>query len=360
MNFVLFTTNLAGGGAEKALAKIAGGLAGRGHEVNFIVCEDAGDDAANYAPPAGCRFHALAKHASHGWLGRRWLAWRLRRLLAAHPYDLLVSTLPFADEVAALAGALHHVCRIANTLSAEIGRLPPGKAQRRTARYRELYGSRRLVAVSQGVATDLATRFGVDRKRLRVIANPFDFTVIGALAAQPCPARPPEAYILHVGRFAAQKRHDLLLAAFARADLPHKLVLLTPPDAKLAALIAQLHLTHRVVIAGFQANPYPWMAGAELLVLCSDHEGLPNVLIEALACGTRVVSTDCPSGPREILGGELAQWLVPCDDAAALAQAMRAALTAPTPAADVVAAALAPYAADRALDAWEALARENS
>jgi len=360
MNFVLFTTNLAGGGAEKALAKIAGGLAGRGHAVTFIVCEDAGNHAGNYAPPAGCRFHALTRHASHGWLGRRWLAWRLRRLMASHPYDLLVSTLPFADEVAALARAPRQVCRIANTLSAEIGRLPAGKARRRAARYRKLYGSRRLVAVSQGVAADLQTRFGADRKRLRVIPNPFDFAAIRALAAEPCPARSTEAYILHVGRFAAQKRHDLLLAAFSRADLPHKLVLLTPPDAKLAALIAQLQLTHRVVITGFQANPYPWMAGAEVLVLCSDHEGLPNVLIEALACGTRVVSTDCPSGPREILGGELAQWLVPCNDAEALALAMRAALAAPKPAADVVARTLAPYAADRALDAWEALARESS
>ena len=83
------------------------------------------------------------------------------------------------------------------------------------------------------------------------------------------------------------------------------------------------------------------------------------MLIEALACGTRVVSTDCPSGPREILGGELAQWLVPCNDADALARAMRAALAAPKPAPAVVAAALAPYAAARALAAWEALAREN-
>jgi glycosyltransferase involved in cell wall biosynthesis len=100
------------------------------------------------------------------------------------------------------------------------------------------------------------------------------------------------------------------------------------------------------------------MAGADLLVLCSDHEGLPNVLIEALACGTRVVSTDCPSGPSEILGGEFAQWLVPCNDADALATVMRAALAAPKPSPDAVAAALAPYAADRALDAWEKLARD--
>jgi glycosyltransferase involved in cell wall biosynthesis len=356
MKFALFTTNLAGGGAEKALAKIASGLAARGHEVDFIVCEDAG----KYAPPAGCRFYALSSRAGHGWLGKRRLAWKLRRLVAAHPCDLLVSTLPFADEIAVLAYARHHVCRIANTLSVEIARLAPAKAQRRTARYREMYSTRQLVAVSRGVADDLSAQFGIKASAPRVIANPFDFAAIRALANEPCPARPSGPYILHVGRFAAQKRHDLLLEAFGRIDRSLHLVLLTPPDTRLALLIAQAGLERRVTVADFQANPYSWMAGAELLVLCSDHEGLPNVLIEALACGTRVVSTDCPSGPREILRGELARGLVPCGDAAALAAAMQSALAAPRPEPDAVAAALAPYESDRALDAWEALARETA
>jgi glycosyltransferase involved in cell wall biosynthesis len=153
------------------------------------------------------------------------------------------------------------------------------------------------------VAADLRSSFAIDAGRIRTIANPFDLAAIRALSTEPCPARPTTPYILHVGRFAPQKRHDLLLAAFAASNLPQRLLLLTPPDPRLDTLIAQHGLQHRVASADFQANPYPWMAGAELLVLCSDHEGLPNVLIEALACGTRVVSTDCPSGPREILGG---------------------------------------------------------
>jgi glycosyltransferase involved in cell wall biosynthesis len=281
-------------------------------------------------------------------------------LLASRSHDLVVSTLPFADEIAALARAQHHVCRIANTLSAEIARLPPAKAQRRATRYRQLYGSCRLAAVSQGVADDLRSHFGIGAPRMQVIGNPFDFGAIRALAAEPCPARPDTPYILHVGRFAAQKRHDLLLDAFRVAGLPQHLVLLTPPDTRLASLIAQKGLEHRVTVAGFQPEPYPWMAGADLLVLCSNHEGLPNVLIEALACGTRVVSTDCPSGPREILSGALARGLVPCGNAAALAAAMKSALAAPRPEPDAVAAALAPYESDRALDAWEALARETA
>ncbi len=354
MRFALFTTNLAGGGAEKALAKIGSGLAERGHEVDFIVCEDAG----RYSPPAGCGFAALSARAGHGWLGKRRLAWKLARVLRNRKHDLLVSTLPFADEVAVLSRAPRHVCRVANTLSAEIARLPDDKGRRRKDRYRELYGARPLVAVSRGVADDLHTSFGIGAGDIRVIGNPFDLAAIRSLAAEPCPLRPHAPYILHVGRHAAQKRHDLLLAAFAGLDTPHRLVLLTPPDARLTALVAQHGLERRVTVADFQANPYPWMAGAELLVLCSDHEGLPNVLIEALACGTRVVSTDCPSGPREILTGTLSRGLVACNDAQGLTQAMRDALAAPRPTADEVAIALAPYEAAAALDAWETLARE--
>lgn len=355
MKFVLFTTNLAGGGAEKALAKIGSGLAAQGHEVTFVVCEDAGA----YAPPPACRFVALAAQAAHGWLGKRRLAWRLRRLLAAQDYDLLVSTLPFADEIAELSRLPRHVCRIANTLSAEVARLSGAKAARRAARYRRLYGGRRLVAVSSGVAADLVRHFGVAPAAVTTIPNPFDFAAIAAAAQAPCAERPGMPYVLHVGRYAAQKRHDLLLDAFARLPGHYRLVLLAEPAPGLAQLISRHGLDARVIVAGFQANPYPWMAGAELLVLCSDHEGLPNVLIEALACGTRVVSTDCPSGPREILVGPLARGLVPCGDAAALAQAMSAILAAPKPLLTDVAPALAPYDAPRALAGYVALAGEH-
>lgn len=356
MNFVLFTTNLSGGGAEKALAKIGSGLAQLGHRVDFVVCEAAGP----YPPPAGCHLHILhAATASKGWLGKRVLAWRLRRWLKTAPRpDLLVSTLPFADEVAQLAHAPRHVCRIANTLSQELARLSPQKAARRAERYRRLYGARPLIAVSHGVAADMQKNFDVAAHCLRTIPNPFDFAQIRRDAAQACPNRPPAPYLIHIGRYAAQKRHDLLFAAYKASGLTLPLVLLAPPDPGLRDLIARYALVDRVVIADFQTNPYPWLAGAELLVLCSDHEGLPNVLIEALVCGTRVVSTDCPSGPREILRGELARHLAPCGDAAALAAAMRAALMQARPTRTQVDAILAPYAAQAPLAAYIAAAHE--
>ncbi len=325
MRFVFIVTNLAGGGAEKAIVKLTEGLAGRDHDVELTLLED----RAEHMRPQGVRASALTATASKGWLGKRLLAHRLARHLSA-PYDLLVSTLPFADEVAALANLPRHWCRIANTLSSEVVKLAaehPAKARRRLKRYRHLYRKRPLIAVSNGVAHDLHHEIGA-RGPIEIIPNPFDLDALHQASCIATPGLPSRPYVIHVGRFAPQKRHDLLLDAWKRAGTDHLLVLLTAPDPKLQAMIDSRGLADRVLVAGFQLNPYPWIAGADLLVLCSDHEGLPNVLIEALACGTPTVSTDCPSGPREILA-VFPECLVPCGDAAALAKAISDNLASP-------------------------------
>jgi glycosyltransferase involved in cell wall biosynthesis len=219
-----------------------------------------------------------------------------------------------------------------------------------------MYGGRALIAVSEGVGEDLRAGIGIAGARIEVIPNPFDFAALRMLAQAPAelPQRP---YVIHVGRFSAQKRHDLLLDAFARLGGAHRLVLLADDASALRAMIAARGLAGRVEVAGFQHNPYPWIAAAELLVLCSDHEGLPNVIIEALALGVPVVSTDCPSGPREILGAALPGCLVPVGDAAALAEAIGRALAARPDASRVD---LSRYAAQRVVASYERLAQERA
>ncbi|MBI4755346.1 MAG: glycosyltransferase, partial [Betaproteobacteria bacterium] len=274
MNIALVVTNLSGGGAERVMIRLADALRRRGHRAALLLLEH----RIGHALPQGTEVHAPR-------LPNTWF-------------------------------------RIANTLSAEVDMLAlrdRRRAARRQAKYRRLYDGRNLVAVSAGVERDLRGALGLARARIATIPNGFDLAAIAAAAGAPEPDLPREPFILHVGRFMPQKRHELLFEAYARAALPHRLVLLTRPAAELDALIARYGLGARVTVAGFRPNPYPWMRAAELLVLCSQREGMPNVLVEALACGTRVVSTDCPSGPREVLAGPLARWLVPCDDAAALA-----------------------------------------
>lgn len=327
MKFVFILPNLAGGGAEKAILKTANSLLDRNHSVDLVLLEE----TADYDVSRQMACHILSKRASRGYLGKRLLAHRLRKCVGALAPDLVVSTLPFADEVAILAKLPRHYCRIANTLSAEIARLElsnPAKATRRLARYRALYGRRSLIAVSHGVATDLGVNMAI-ASPVTVIANPFDFDAIRDAAKAPCSGLPTERYVIHVGRFSGQKRHDVLLDAWQEITGNTQLVLLTQPDEQLTQMIGERGLQGRVIVAGFQKNPYPWIAGAALLVLCSDHEGLPNVLIEALICGTPVISTDCPSGPREILAAELPEALLPCGDVSMLAQRTEAFLSAP-------------------------------
>jgi len=351
------TTNLKGGGAEKAVLALARGLAGRGHEVHVVLLEHLLEHSTE-----GLAIHALTKPgraASKGWFGKRRTALALRRAFRrierGGRFDLIVSTLPYCDEVVALASLDPVWFRVANTLSAEIELLrrnSPARAERRRRRYVSLYGRANLIAVSEGVARDLAETLGLAQANIVRIHNPIDLAAIAEAAQQSPPGLPRAPYIIHAGRFAPQKRHDLLFDALRRSGLPHRLVLLANASPALARLIEEYGLSDRVTVAGFQPNPYPWIARAELLVLCSDHEGMPNVLVEALACGTRVVSTDCPSGPGEVLQGELARWLVPCGDAQALADAMRAALDAPPSRAPRV---LERFAAERVLAQYEAL-----
>ncbi|SDI49103.1 glycosyltransferase [Propionivibrio dicarboxylicus] len=330
MKFGLITTNLRGGGAEKAMLKLSALLAGRGHETHLIILEH----RVEHALPAAVTFTALTEPGHpvrKGWLGKHLLAWRLRRhvkkLAGDTPFDLIVSTLPFADEVCKQARLPKLWHRIANTLSAEIGRLSatPAKAARRLKKYRELYDAGQLLAVSRGVAEDLH-ELNIAARRIECLYNPFDASAIRTAAKAPAPL-PDSPYIVHVGRFSAQKRHDLLLEAFRQLPSSHRLVLLCHDDPALQALIGQHDLSDRVIVAGFQPNPYPWIAAADLLVLCSDHEGMPNVLVEALLLGVPVVSTDCPSGPREVLQNGKCGRLVPCNDAAALNEAMRETLS---------------------------------
>ncbi len=326
VKYGFITTNLEGGGAQKAMVALAGIVAKRGHEAHLILLESRGV----YAVPTTVKISTLmspGRKLNTGWLGKHWLAWLLKRhvtrLARDRPFDAIISTLPFCDEVCRLAGLPRLWFRIANHLSAEISKANPSKAARLGPRYRKLYSDASLICVSDGVAHDMKTLLAGRVGQLERIYNPFDLEAIGALSKESAAGIPTEPYIVHAARFAPQKRHDLLIDAFGRTSMVAKLVLLCDPCPALDALIRKSPRQMDIQVVGFQLNPYPWLAGARVAVLCSDYEGMPNVLVDALACGTTVVSTDCPSGPREILGTTAAaRWLVPCGEVQALAWAL--------------------------------------
>ncbi len=196
-----------------------------------------------------------------------------------------------------------------------------------------------IVAVSRGAGDDLARSARIDRRRIRVIYNPAVTPGLLELARQPAPhpwfTDGGPAVVLGAGRLTAQKDFATLLRAFAlaRARQPLRLIVLGEGELRrpLETLADELGVAPEVRFPGFVENPYAFMSRSAVFVLSSAWEGFGVVLVEAMACGTPVVSTDCPAGPAEILEGGKFGRLVPVADAEALAEAILATLAAPLP-----------------------------
>ena len=219
----------------------------------------------------------------------------------------------------------------------------------------------KVLCVSQGVANDLAEEIGLPPEKMSVVYNPVvsDELIEKSHTAMEHswfkPGEPP--VVLGVGRLIEEKGFAFLLQAFAKVRDRRlvRLVILGEGEFRneLEKLAQELGIADDVLMPGFVENPFPWMRNAALFVLSSRWEGLPNVLIEAMACGTPVVSTDCPSGPAEIL--ENGRWgrLVPVGDTDALAQAVEATLDDPNQA--QVTDRASEFNTDRAVEAYLSL-----
>lgn len=275
-------------------------------------------------------------------LGARslWTAWlplalRLRR----QPPDILFSTSSGANLVACLAHRLaRSKARLAlserNVLVRDRG---PLKTRIQLAAKRRLYPAADVVtAVSGGVRDDLERHLGLAAGSVRVVYNPVVLPELAELAGE-TPRHPwfaeDEPVILAAGRLVGAKGFETLIEALAALRRRHRARLLIlgegPLRARLERRVRELGMRGEVDLPGFVANPYAYMARCAVFALSSRFEGLPGVLIQAMACGAPVVATDCHAGPAEIIRPGATGLLVPVDDAAALAQAMGSLLADP-------------------------------
>ncbi|WP_374347170.1 glycosyltransferase [Chitinimonas sp.] len=315
-NIVLLIDGLPGGGAERVVLTLAQALAAAGQRVTIVslqaVCE--------YPIPAGVDYLVVADTGRGPLRKLREIARRAALLDAAllqhfgdTPIDLAISNLPKTDRIVAASRRLNNAWFCLHCALTE-GSLGERRGWRRRLKLRQLrhcYGGRKLITVCQALQDDVRA-LGIRPAQMVTIYNPFALDDIRTQSQAACPLD-GEDFLLHVGRLNRQKRHDRLLAAFKLSPYSGKLVLLgsgsADDRAALLAQIAELGLSERVQFAGFQENPYRFMRAARALVLSSDYEGFGNVLVEALACGTPVISTNCPVGPNEILQGNLALGL---------------------------------------------------
>jgi len=216
-----------------------------------------------------------------------------------------------------------------------------------------------VIVTSAGVADDMAAYTGLPRDLIRVVPSPvvsdslFDADL--PRPDHPWFADPGRPLILSVGELCGRKGFDTLLRAFAlvRAQRPCRLLILGRGGARqtLLALAGELGVADDFALPGFVPQPYAWMAHADVFAFASRWEGLGFVLIEALAVGTAVVATDCPSGPSEILEKGRFGPLVPVDDHQAMARAITATLDAPLPR-QTLRQAARPYEIEASTDAY--------
>lgn len=370
----LFIKNLDGGGVQKVTLSLAEALSQHGCQIDLVISQAAGD-FVNRVPAS---VNLVTLRAAPSWAARkavlaaagkdlaallhvslpmksthtlRYLPDLVRYLRQERPLALLAAE-PRLNCEAVWARHLAQVpTRLAVSEHLHLSRSKFGSAQWRKPYLphllrRTYMAADAIIAVSDGVADDLAASTGIPRKRITTIYNPVVTPQLQAKAQEPMdhpwfvPGAPP--VLLSVGRLSEQKDFSTLLRAFARLRVLHagqngqagrdvRLLVLGEglQRRQLEALIRRLGLNAVVGLPGFVPNPFAYMARAAGFVLSSTYEGLPTVLIEALACACPVVSTDCPSGPAEILRNGQDGVLVPVGHEAALAEALHRLLAAP-------------------------------
>jgi glycosyltransferase involved in cell wall biosynthesis len=347
-----------GGGVQRVCVTIANELAARGVRVSCVLPEAQGPFLEELAPSVTLVDLGTRRPTS--------LVQRLARYLRDHRLAAVVASQHHAIVAALLARRLAgvQVALIAvqhNTLS-ELCR----QSRRPTVRWllpsaaRLLFrGADQVCAVSEGVARDLATVTGIPVRDIQVVYNPAlrpEIAVQAELAsghawldAKDRPA------VLGVGTLIPIKDFATLIRAFARLrqDRPARLVILGegPERPRLQRLRHELGIAVDVDLPGFTRNPYAFMARADVLAVSSRVEGMPITIVEALACGCPVVSTDCPSGPAEILENGKYGRLVRMGDATALADAISATLGASVDRAELRRRA-ADFSVDRAVERY--------
>lgn len=303
------------GGAERVALNLAYALQDAGMEVDFLLMSHEGE----FLQEAQRRFKVVDLGCNRTWK----LPLRLLSYLRKSRTEVLISSFWKLNLCACLVKALHPGFRLLLWEHSMVSKSKnsPKALYRPSASIAYRFADR-VVCVSNGVRRDIAAiTIGLERK-LVVIFNPIRPPTV---AVQEMGRLAEQNRIVWVGRMTPAKNPGLLLEAFAllAQDSAVSLVYVGegPERLPLEAYARELGLSDRVTFAGFQADPYQWIATSRLLVLSSDHEGFGNVLVEALYCGLRVVSTDCGEGIREILQNRYGT-IVPVGDATAMASAI--------------------------------------
>ena len=366
-HITIFIPSFRGGGAERAMINLANGLCesylrrGIKIQVSLLVVDDSGDYRDEVNPLVPLRSLSRSRAL--------WSFFGLIKFYNVQRPDVVISSMPHLNVLATFARGFSTtrpkiIVTERNTYS-ELRKHGSYKDRFLHMFVKRSYlSAEAIVAVSEGVADDLCLQFSFERKDIHVIYNPVvTDQIFERLAGDVDPRISHDLimskFVIAMGSLEERKGFDTLIRAFyavTKTDDSVNLVILGEGSKRreLESLIARLRLQTRVFMPGFVTNPFPILKNAQVFVLSSVVEGLPNVLIQAMACGVPVVATDCPSGPQEILEGGKWGYLVPVGDANSMASAILEQLSGVFPRLPVEQRARF-FSVDRAVNAYEDL-----
>lgn len=349
---ILFTLKdfKTGGGVECVQQRLAGQFLKDGRRVGFFIMNGERPDSDEVPTIAG---------GGSGFSGLLRSVVLLRRLILREKVTHLIGAKEQANLCTWLA-TLGTPCKVIYTRHTDLDCSEQHTGVRSLRLLYALYlcGSGKVVAVSLGLRQALTGLMPWGRQRIRYCPNAVITEQLLSAAQAPLPADVPARYWLGVGRLVELKGFHIMLEAYAlaacQATVPYLVIAGDGPlRGELEEQARRLGIARQVHFTGHLANPYPLIRQARLLILSSLHEGMPTVLVEALALGTPVLATDCPTGPRELLDHGRVGQLVRVNDVPALAQAMLQNLSSDKSAlGKAVADAVLPYTSQHAAQAY--------
>lgn len=295
------------GGGERNILELAKGFADFGYDINMLVVKPVGQYAEHVDPrikildmDAGRIIFALPKIISY--LKKE----RPKIILATDEYTHLMSLIS-----STLAGGRTKVVLRVGNIFSILFKQYKRRRDKLIPFLAKIFFKRayKVIAVSHGVAEDFQKLFKIDSRKIEVINSPKRLDFIKE-ESQKSPGHPwlekkDKPVILAVGRLRFQKDFEGLIRAFAeiKKEIDSRLIILGVgrEQKKLEQLVKDLNIEDFVSLPGFSHNPFAYMARCDVFILSSRWEGLPNTILEAMACGAPVIATDCNSGPREIL-----------------------------------------------------------
>jgi glycosyltransferase involved in cell wall biosynthesis len=334
---ILFVTfNLRGGGAERVMVNLINSLSNKGHNIRLLLLED---KEGSYLDDIECPLEiiCLRKRSRYDVLR---LLFNIRRVIKDYKPDVVISFLHYANILNIIASfILKKNYKLIISERNYTRKYLPLERFSLLKKWLLMFTYPRadmIVAVSESIKSALSEYIKVPLEKIKTIYNPLAIENIKNKCQEdlyhPFFTKQGGHVIISVGRLSQQKRFDRLLRAFSilrkKIDNIYLIILGEGGLRKdLEDLAVRLNIDEVVDFPGFKKNPYAWITKSDIFVLSSDYEGFPNSLIEAMACGTAVISTDCPSGPDEIITNGKDGILVPVEDEGMLADAMYNLLT---------------------------------